>query len=55
LPIPNWELGDGTYAKAKVSSLLDKRELREAGFTEQRLPLPPNSRGITSCCNHTPQ
>jgi len=50
LPIPNWELGDGTCTKAKVSSLLDKMALRKAGFTEQRLPLPLNIG-----CNHPPK
>jgi len=28
--------------------------MREAGFTEQRIPLAPNSGGITGCCNFSP-
>ncbi|XLU48345.1 hypothetical protein S245_043159, partial [Arachis hypogaea] len=40
----------GAWAKARVSWLLDSRALRQAGFTEQRTPLSPNSGGITSCC-----
>ncbi|AES60223.1 hypothetical protein MTR_1g042410 [Medicago truncatula] len=29
-------------------------ELREAGFTEQRIPLAPNSGGTTGCCTSSP-
>ncbi|AES60206.1 hypothetical protein MTR_1g042260 [Medicago truncatula] len=39
---------------AYVSWFLDEREWREAGFTEQRIPLAPDSGGITGCCTFSP-
>ncbi|KAK2434894.1 hypothetical protein QL285_020000 [Trifolium repens] len=40
--------------KAAVISY-SKRVLREAGFTEQRIPPTPNSGGITGHCTSSPQ
>ncbi|KEH15598.1 hypothetical protein MTR_0754s0020, partial [Medicago truncatula] len=44
----------GTWVKVSVSWSLDEGELREAGFTEQRIPLAPNSGGTTGCCTSSP-
>ncbi|CAJ1933237.1 unnamed protein product [Sphenostylis stenocarpa] len=54
LPTPSWELNHGNFAKALVSWFLNKRALREAGFTEQRKPLALHSGGITGCCTSKP-
>ncbi|KAK7314047.1 hypothetical protein VNO77_39255 [Canavalia gladiata] len=58
---PTCDLSRGTkvmeqfYDLVWVYWVLHQRVLREAGFTEQRIPLAPNSGGITGCCNHSPQ
>ncbi|CAL5214279.1 unnamed protein product [Lathyrus oleraceus] len=49
LPAPSHELTHGTCAKARVLWVLDRRVLREAGFTEQRTLPTPDSGGITDC------
>ncbi|CAI8618865.1 unnamed protein product [Vicia faba] len=55
LPAPSCELTHGTCAKALVLCLLDRRVLREAGFTEQRTLPTLDSGGITGCCTYKPQ
>ncbi|CAJ1933554.1 unnamed protein product [Sphenostylis stenocarpa] len=54
LPTPSWELNHGNCAKALISWFLDKRAPRQAGFTEQRIPLALDSGGITGCCTSNP-
>ncbi|KAK7320368.1 hypothetical protein VNO77_29782 [Canavalia gladiata] len=45
----------GSERRRRFHGFLDKREPREAGFTEQRPPLAPDSGGITGCCTSNPQ
>ncbi|KAK8541813.1 hypothetical protein V6N12_014436 [Hibiscus sabdariffa] len=49
LSVPSQELGYVTPAKARVSWLLEREALREAGFTEQRLLPFLGSGRITGC------
>ncbi|KAI4305886.1 hypothetical protein L6164_029219 [Bauhinia variegata] len=54
LPVPSRELSHVVWAKARASWLLEWRAPREAGFTEQRKLLAPDSGRITGHCSTSP-
>ncbi|KEH15770.1 hypothetical protein MTR_0563s0010, partial [Medicago truncatula] len=49
------ERGYGLFGwSVSCNMLAYEGELREAGFTEQRILLAPNSGGTTGCCTSSP-
>ncbi|KAJ4840249.1 hypothetical protein Tsubulata_015409, partial [Turnera subulata] len=54
LPDPSRELNQVAPLKIGITWLLKRRVMREAGFTEQRLPPAPGSGWITGRCRPSP-
>ncbi|PAN46645.1 hypothetical protein PAHAL_9G201200 [Panicum hallii] len=54
-PVPSCVVGCGALAKASASQHLERWAMREAGFTEQRIPPAANGGRITGRCTTGPR
>jgi hypothetical protein len=54
-PVPSCVVGCGALAKASASQHLERWAMREAGFTEQRIPPASNGGRITGRCTTGPR